>query len=303
MSTVAPATSGISSPGSSASLPAAATFAWQGWQLALPGGAWNPLKLEGDYDSGYVLIADLNRPQLGIRWRKMAAKRFDGMKALRGEVGTLAAAKGKPFQTSGDRWSDGAVLFLESEPPGRDVWVAYSRVSGRAIEIVHPIRRRDRVLEDSILPALTDTRPDEARRWAIFDLSCIVPGGYELATHRLNAGDLSLTFACKRHKLTVRQIALAKIALDRLPIEKWLAQQERTIAKLYRPDGSAQEASIDHLTGTRRVSRRRRRFAWMRSLAPQMITYALHDAPRDRLVLVQGDDDSLLRQVATTIGG
>jgi hypothetical protein len=179
------------------------------------------------------------------------------------------------------------------------VFVAHSGVSGRAIEIVHHVRRRDRLLEDSILPSLIDTRSDEARRWAVFDLACIVPGGFELATHRLNAGDLSLNFSCRRQVLNVRQIALAKMALDRMPLERWLAQQERAVAKHYRPSGDA----VDSPMGQRRVSVRRRRFGWMRWLPPQVITYARHDDQRDRLVLVQGNDDALLQQVAGTVGG
>src|SRR5689334_4490647 len=218
-----------------------ATFAWQGWQLKLPA-RWNPVKLEGDFAQGSVLIADMHRPQLGLRWRKLGQKRFDAMRALRGEVGALAAARAREWggEGEGDGWVK-ARLFLESEPPGRDVWVAHSRASGRAIEIVHPLRRRDRVMEDSILPSLADTRPDEACRWAIFDLSCIIPGGFSLARHRLNAGDLTLNFACKHQTLTIRQIALAKMALDRLPLEKWLHQQERAITRHYCPAGAVKE--------------------------------------------------------------
>ena len=33
-------------------------FAWQGWKISLPAG-WNPLKLDGDYARGQVLIAVL----------------------------------------------------------------------------------------------------------------------------------------------------------------------------------------------------------------------------------------------------
>jgi hypothetical protein len=282
-----------------------ATFAWQGWQLALPA-RWNPVKLEGNSHTGMALIADMNRPQLGLRWRTIRPKRFDPRRALRGEVGTLAAAKAKEWtagNSSENSWSH-AMLFIEPEPPGRDVWVGHSQSSGRVLEIVHHVRRRDRMLEDSILPALAETRSDEACRWAIFDLSCIVPGGFELTGHRLNAGDLTLNFACQRRALTIRQVALAQMALARLPLEKWLLQQERAIARHYRPAAAdPAEASIERLSGIRRLSRRRGRFAWMRWLPPQVVTYVLRDEARDRLIFVQGDDDSLLRQVATTIGG
>src|SRR5262249_30060764 len=106
-----------------------ALFAWQGWQLTLPA-RWNPVKLEGDERSGYALIAGMDRPQLGLRWKKTPAKRFDAMRALRGEVGSIAAAKGKPYSMALRSWGD-SLLFLEADPPGRDVFVAHSAVSGR----------------------------------------------------------------------------------------------------------------------------------------------------------------------------
>ena len=41
----------------------------------------------------------------------------------------------------------------------------------------------------------------------------------KLKSQTLNAGDLGLTFADKYHELTVRQIAVAQLALQRQPID------------------------------------------------------------------------------------
>jgi hypothetical protein len=41
----------------------------------------------------------------------------------------------------------------------------------------------------------------------------------------------------------------------------------------------------------------------MRWLPPTIVTYVLHDAARDRLLLVQGSDDAALRQVAASMCG
>ena len=76
---------------------------WQGWQLELPN-RWNPTKIEGDYDSGAVMIADLHRPRLGLRWKR-AAKKLDkakwSRKALLDEVGQLAADEARPIELTG----------------------------------------------------------------------------------------------------------------------------------------------------------------------------------------------------------
>jgi hypothetical protein len=41
---------------------------------------------------------------------------------------------------------------------------------------------------------------------------------------------------------------------------------------------------------------RRRRFCWMRWIAAELVTYAAHDEPGDRLLIVQATDDALARQ-------
>ena len=290
-----------------------ATFAWQGWRLELPP-RWNPVKLEGDYHDGYALIADMDRPQLGVRWRTISGKHFDSdrwaRRALRDEVGKLAAAKGKPFsldeqggaQSGAQSWA-GSLLFVEPDPPGRDVWVAHSRVSGRVIEIVHHVRRREGLLRDAILPGVVDSQLDRPRPWAVFDLACSVGPGYELKSHQLNAGDLSLQFARKRQMLTVRQIALAEMALRRMSLDKWLASQERAVRTRYAAKESPEPWAVRDLQGVRRTSLRRRRFALMRWLAPGVITAVLHDRVRDRLILLQSSDETALLETARSVGG
>jgi hypothetical protein len=281
--------------------PTTAPFAWQGFALELPR-RWNPVTLEGDFDAGQALIADLHGPQLGLRWRAHA-KKLDAAawarRAIEAEVGSLAASRANALALAEDRWA-GSMLCLDSDPPGRDVWAALSLASGRAIEIVHHVQKRDRALQDQILPTLRDAAPGGARPWAVFDLSCIVPGDYDLKTHRLNAGDVALTFAAKRTPLTIRQIALARLALARLPLERWLAGQEAVVQRHCRSAGDADEIELAGAKGLSRRSTRRRRFAFMRWLPESVVTIALHDMERDRLILAQGSDEQAVRSVATT---
>src|SRR5277367_4921958 len=104
---------------------------WQGWQIEMPR-RWDPVKLEGDHAEGYALFADSLRPRLGLRWQTPKRKRkfnpdIAVRLALRNEVGQLAADEARPLAVI--RGSDPfmtALLYIEPQPPGRDVLSLYS---------------------------------------------------------------------------------------------------------------------------------------------------------------------------------
>jgi hypothetical protein len=284
------------------------SVAWQNWQLDLPQ-RWSPVRLEGDYAQGLALFSDLHRPRLGLRWvrhpRKIAPADFL-TQLMRQEVGAVASLEAKPHRLNG--W-DASLLYLEPEPPGRDVWIAHHALSDRTLILVYHVHRRERLLAQNILPTLRDLPIDQPTPWSIFELSCIMDAGMALDGHRLNAGDLRLDFAVPRRRparrLTLRQIAVAQLALQRMPLENWLAQQQRALGRHYRAIGPTTSVELDchdrTLRGLACPSRRRRRFFFM-GLPPQWMTYALHDAARDRLVFVQSTHDDLARRVLATIG-
>lgn len=297
------------------------TVAWQGWRLELPR-RWDAVKLEGDYESGYALFADLHRPRLGLRWGKARGRRFDASgwakQAMKEEVGSLAAQEARPVVPAGaaepeQAWT-GSLMFTEPEPPGRDVWVARSKVSGRTVELVYHSRRGEHMLADTVLPTLVDVPAAEPTPWSVFELSCIVPPGMQLERQQLNAGDLSLSFAGTGERrgadVTVRQVAVAQLALKRMPLDRWLLQQQRLQGKHYAPAGVSSDAMVQvggeggqrPLEGVKRRSRRRLRFGFMRWLPAERVTYALHDQVRDRLVLLDATDEQLLLDVAATVG-
>lgn len=286
------------------------TFCWQGWRVDLQSG-WNPVKLEGDYRQGTALIADLYRPRLGLRWITLHRKEgFDAdkwsLQLMQEEIGRLAAREARPFAMPAGQW-DGSILYIEPDPPGRDVWLAFSRTSGRGLEVVHHVHRRQNLLAELILPTLSDLPADRPMPWAVFDLSCHSPAGWELASHRLNAGDLSLTFQNRSGMLIVRQVALARLAIKRMSLEKWLADQERRQNKYFRPVGGIQELELSGnqgcwLKGLSRKMVRRRRFFFLRRLPAELLTAALLDEKRDRLVILQASDDRLVSQAAESVG-
>lgn len=302
-------------PRSSIQRPQPALVAWHGWSLQVPP-RWNPVKVEGDRQTGYMLLADLHRPRLGIRWRSVKGpvdvQRW-AHEALRAEVGLLAASEAKDHPLPTDRW-EGSKLYIEPDPPGRDVWVARSRVSGRLVQVIHHAHRRERVLVEQILPSLSDQPIDQPVQWSIFDLCCRVPPLWTLSGYRLNAGDLTLRFRHRTrrfgllHLLTVRQIAPATLALHRRPLEEWLEVQQYAQRRFYRVRRESFEDTLSlsdgrTLHGRRALSIRRKRYFWLMSAPQQLTTLVMHDPLRDRLLLLQSTDEQTARLVGSTLGG
>jgi len=280
-------------------------LAWQGWQMRLPA-EWNPVRLEGGYEAGSMLVADLQGARLALRWQRPGRRQFDAARcvesAMEEELGRLAAAEARPMPLDG---FDCSMLYVEQQPPGRDLWTAYSPVSRRLVQAVYRIRRREHLLAGVVLPCLRDTPPEEPSLWAVFDMCCVVPAGMKLLRHVLSAGDVSLCFAAGRQRLGVRQIAIADIALKRMPLEKWLADEQRRLGRHYRADGAVEavECAADGrtLAGLAQTLVRRKRFFWMADLPRTVFCMALHDRQRNRLLLVHGSDAALVRQTVPTM--
>jgi hypothetical protein len=277
-------------------------FAWQGWKISLPTG-WNPMKLEGNFDAGYALIADVFRPRLGLRWMT-PGRRFDpavwARRVLVEEVGTLAAESAQVCKSDHRK---GAMLFTEPQPPGRDVWVAWGNVSGRTIEVVHHVRDDESSQMEQLRRDLTDSEPTGDLAWAVFDLSCRTPRDWRLDSMLLNAGDMRLTFAKDSQRSSVRQLAVAHLALKLMALDKWLAQQQRPHKRDYRATESVKPVILDP-EGLKGLCCRmqRRRGPWRRRLPPEIHIMALEDARRGKLLLLEAGSEASAEQLARTVG-
>ncbi len=271
---------------------------------------WNPVKLEGDFDEGFILLADMQRPRLGLRWAGSRKVGRDSLawvnKSMRQEVGQLAAGEAADFAMPD--WN-ASRIYIEPKPPGRDVWMGVSRVSGRGMQVIHHAHRRDRVLSEVLLPTLIDDARSDPRTWSVLDLCCRVPAHLMLTKPRLFAGDLGLTFAGKqRRQLLIRQIGPASVALKRMPLERWLKQQQASERKNYRPSKFHQPKMLvgdrgDEMAGLSSIQNRRWRFFWKMRLPPKIETLVMHDQRQDRLRIVQGGGENLdLDAIARSMG-
>src|SRR5262249_20778801 len=151
-------------------------FAWQGLRLELSED-WDPVRLEGDFERGHAMIADLEGPRLGIKWQTLPSKRMNSARsvqqALRDEVGALAAEEGMDFAASCAGFIEGK-LYTEPNPPGRDVFVTFSGTSRRLVSVVFHIRSsasRDRSQRDEVLQSLRDDVTHEMQVWSVFGLT------------------------------------------------------------------------------------------------------------------------------------
>jgi hypothetical protein len=278
-------------------------LSWHGWSIELPA-RWDPVKLEGDTDKGMILLADLHRPRLGVRWMKLS-KRADVAKSVRksllAEVGVLAAGEAVNGAPPGDNWIEGR-LYIEPKPPGRDVWVGYSKATSRLFEVVYHAKHRDRMLAETVLPALSDGHAGE---WSIFDLACTLPEAAKLERQVLNVGDLRLEFRLKREPIVVRQIAVASVALTRQPLDKWLLIHQNPRKKFYRPAEKPQEIEWtingQVMKGLRRNLRRRRRYFFLWQVPKRIVGVVLRDETRDKLLIVEGPDEKTVRDVVESM--
>ena len=173
--------------------------------------------------------------------------------------------------------------------------------------MIYHARKREPTLAERVLPTLRDLPDDRPMSWSIFDLACTVPVKMKLKSHLLSAGDLRLTFTDARRLVSVRQIAVAKLALARMPLVKWLAQEQRARSLHYRATSSTSDVCIRsadgrELVGLSRTMSRRLRFFLVRWLCEHLTSAALHDAERDRLLLLTASDRDLLEDVARTVG-
>ncbi|MEL7239928.1 MAG: hypothetical protein AAGK78_13805, partial [Planctomycetota bacterium] len=238
--------------------------------------------------------------RIGLRWQT-PVRRIDAKasvaKVLRDEVGQLAEARAEDFQPEGD-WSAGRV-YVEHDPPGRDVWAGVSKSTGRIVQLV--MHRPDetnpwRMIEQT-LPSFVETPTSRRRRWKLFDLDITPPAGFTLVgpkAYRLAAGDLRLSFTrlrkigkrqAVREPLVLRQVTPAKLALARRPMEDWLRYLAAEAQRFHKSTGKPEQAAPGTLV-QRLV--RRRRYGWVGSLPARLTATVFHDEPRGRLLLSRG---------------
>jgi len=266
-------------------------LAWQGWSLQVPA-IWNPVRVEGDADSGSILLADLAAARLGIRWR--SAGRGDPKKLI-ARVMDSETGDEVPLSASIASSIDCLVeprLRRDSESH-REVFAVYSERRKRVLEIVHTPADDASMLEN-FLPTLTEQSADDEQFWSAFGLHVHTPPKFELQSYAFNAGDVALHFRHGNGRTIIRRVGPARLALSRQPLEKWATTLDRSQRKLYRPGVAIGSASADRVTAA--IPRRRRLF-WAWFVPKQLTAIAAVDGAADRLIVGSSNDAALLHRL------
>lgn len=285
--------------------------AWEGWSVRVPV-QWNPVRIDlNHWPDGTLLLADLHDAKLGLRWstlvqRKDPAAAVD--RVLRDEIGQLAAAEAVDARDVHPGLWTAAKLYVDPDPPGRDVFVGHSKQSGRLLRVVHHAAGRSDAFVRDVLPTLAETPASLPRQWAVYDFTFQTPPHFGVTSWRLNAGDLSVTIARDRANFrqprTLRQISPATLALARRPLARWCNDSPTGPLKAYRPAGEAEPVAVDvggrPRPGLMQTFRKRRRLFWFWSLPTRQCVIATHDADRDVLLIASADTETVARDVVGT---
>lgn len=207
-------------------------FAWHGIHLTLPAD-WNPGKITGEFNNGGVRQDDSQIVRLELEW-----------KDARGDdrVGPIVDRYIEGLAKNAEKQK--SKLRVERSPalPGLDlpdmqnieyfIWeskftvhtlACYSPLSDRLL-FVRIMGREDENL-DQILPrilnSIKDTNPESPKTWALYDMICESPAGYQLESFELKSGHVRLKFEKDNNTLLIDRLGLARTILANRKLDAW----------------------------------------------------------------------------------
>jgi hypothetical protein len=207
-------------------------FAWQGIRLTIPY-EWNPGKIAGEAISGEVRIDDSQIVRLELEWKNARGDDQVAQIVDRYIEGLAKNAKKQKSRLRVDRSPETLDLDLpQMKNTQYFIWESrftvhtlscYSPASDRLI-FIRVMSRTDENLDNvlpQILNSLEDTSPDEPYTWALYDLVCQSPPGYELDTFELKSGHVGLKFQHKDNTLYIDRLSLARTILGGKDLDQW----------------------------------------------------------------------------------
>lgn len=222
--------------------------AWGSWFLPLPAD-WRFFQVEGNYARGLLVLGDEERPRLELSWVWVTRRSLNPdtyvRKFLLGRVPYRqrkdAAPRIKMVSLAGFE----VVATLQEE--AQTVAVGYTRDTHRLLHWVykHGTASEDRDFSSCCLPNWRDQPLKDSSLWRFFGLSFQVPEGFRLNSAALNLGDMLVVMRDpspwgSRHRLVVRFLYPASLALSRQSPAAWMKQLFRSHQGSYRPWGSTQ---------------------------------------------------------------
>ncbi len=206
------------------------TFAWQGIQLTVPDN-WDMVTTRGEYNSGFVSLADEDRVRLQVKWetdkadsdpadatsryirelRKQAKKNSTDIDVNRRL--NLASLQGKTIECYDWRSDNrGTGMVSRCDKCDRMVHVVVLAAPDQ------PIRN----LARTIFASLKDHPDSEEILWDFFDLRFRTPASIPLKRSDLKTGCVRMQFRKKSEELEVVRASLAKLLLKDQSLKNWV---------------------------------------------------------------------------------
>jgi hypothetical protein len=269
-------------------------IAWAGWSLeALP--EWRPLRIAGSWSRGEMMIGTSAQALLQVKWWRPQAlsmskwprqKRFDAAAWIAARVKKdgrrLAVNAPSPARFAHIAW-------LPGQSGKASAWYGFAEHAGLVIEIVTNGSTDEALLHhifEATLPSLAAAASDEPTAWSVFGASFEAPVGFVIAQHRINLGDIALSFTnTARDTLMLRQMYPAKLTLAHRPLERWIGESPFPTRLRNRADSETAAIERGGRTLLRRQGTRSLRFPLAFIRPAKTVNAACHDAERDRLLI------------------
>jgi hypothetical protein len=262
-------------------------IAWCGWSLPVPE-SWQPLKIQGTWDKGQMMIGCGSDPVVLIKWWRPREKTRDAEAWLARRFKALHALPDDEAPHPDDFDAVGWIRHLENKDgSAKTVWYGHAARAGLVLECITTSDVKPALQAYVIETGLSQLRAapaDGPLPWSVFSTRFLAPPGYSLAAHRLALGDISLDLrADGGRRLVLRQVFPAGLALQRRPLESWMAASPFTDRRrLSKPEsGPAMAGGGLRQCGWQRLPSP---LGWLNPRYCDRV--AMVDADRDRLSLV-----------------
>jgi hypothetical protein len=273
-------------------------FAWMGWRVRMPA-AWRPLRIDGGWDRGAVVLGDAERALLQIKWHRLRGRRVDGARwSARRQRQEGAGLEPDPRPPA----PEGLSAVRASGAGARWLWTAWSEENRLALEAVVNATAPDRavrIAKREVVGRLRVDPPGAPLRLAVYGVSVEAPPRFRPERWKLVVGDIAIRCTAPGERLLLRQIYPAGAALKRRTPAGWLAASPfavptRRVRELEteEADGAEAEAPAEAVPAGARAGRRAvKRIAWpLGRLRPwRSAGLAVEDPARDRLLVAEHD--------------
>ncbi|MFP4175948.1 MAG: hypothetical protein ACOCR1_01775 [Planctomycetota bacterium] len=204
-------------------------FGWQGISLTVPE-QWGLVSTRGDYDSGFVALADEDTQRLQIKWEE-GNNDSDPSEAANKYIRSLR----KDYESDEQELQVNRRLNLATLPDKKVEcydWIGENRGTGmvsrcddchRMVHIVITGGPKEslRNLSRTVFASLQDHAIEERIHWKFYDIEFYSPAELALKRSELKTGCIRMQFRRKSQEIEFVRSSLAQMLLKKQSLKEW----------------------------------------------------------------------------------